>query len=570
MAGKKQSCIGDDIWCPACQSMGKIIPDQDRLSTKINGRMPALHDDLCLCKCSPPPKLVHSQTTFKEIIDSNTLARYQQTQSSLQNNLTDTKDSDDTLPNFTVHFRRPDDYQGEYGFDWLRDEYLYGTDKSRKVYFGRMKDLITEYRGYQRKELTNLLQIVQYGRPNEYTPAWLNLFSPSNQSKTGLSSVKLHLYFEQSDQDTPLIDDKTLLLFKCSNGLMVDKPTLAMGDALSNMTKENVNLIMEQSAYQQGKTVYTSEDVPTSTTKTIIYYKSNHPMITVTCTSALSQLGTIEVFAKKNGIEKPVGLLCVYPNAKRRQATIQPIELVANPISSTNGFPQEYPDAIQNKLFNQVGMTAEVKESIGINLINKNIFHKDKDGKDTITTISSHQQQQVIDDFAKKYQHAVNDAKNINLIPLNEKTSKEAFDDAIELLKALNINQYETGNHENVTYLILTNYVVAENDKLTLGMADRKEPNENEKHQCRTTRNCNYWSNYVVIYRNTDSSNNETRTILHELGHSFGLEHPFQDYISNLLFEELHTDNLMDYNSGITLNKYQWDIISNDDNITTK
>lgn len=66
--GKEQSYIGDDVWCPACQSMGKITPDQDRLSTKVNGRMPALNDDLCLCKCSPPPKLVHSQTGFREIV----------------------------------------------------------------------------------------------------------------------------------------------------------------------------------------------------------------------------------------------------------------------------------------------------------------------------------------------------------------------------------------------------------------------------------------------------------------------------------------------------------------------
>ncbi|STY90246.1 Uncharacterised protein [Moraxella bovis] len=153
--------------------------------------------------------------------------------------------------------------------------------KSKQVYFGRKNDLITEYRSYQRKELVNLSEIIQYGRPNEYTPAWLNLFSPSNQSKTSLSSVELHLYFEQSDQDTPLTDDETLLIFRCSDGLMVDTPTLTMSDALSNMTKESINLIMEQSAYQQGKTVYTSKDVPTSVTKTIIYYKSNHPMITL-------------------------------------------------------------------------------------------------------------------------------------------------------------------------------------------------------------------------------------------------------------------------------------------------
>ncbi|UZA16179.1 hypothetical protein LP109_11110 [Moraxella bovis] len=76
------------------------------------------------------------------------------------------------------------------------------------------------------------------------------------------------------------------------------------------------------------------------------------------------------MFAKKNGTEKRVGLLYVYPNAKRRKATIQPIELVANPFSATNAYPQDYPNAIQSKLFSQVGVIAEVKESIGINLIN--------------------------------------------------------------------------------------------------------------------------------------------------------------------------------------------------------
>lgn len=50
--------------------MGKIAPDQDRLSTKVNGRMPALNDDLCLCKCSPPPRLINSQTNFREVVEN--------------------------------------------------------------------------------------------------------------------------------------------------------------------------------------------------------------------------------------------------------------------------------------------------------------------------------------------------------------------------------------------------------------------------------------------------------------------------------------------------------------------
>lgn len=108
--GKKQSCIGDDVWCPACQSMGKIVPTGPRLSFSLGGAMPALNDDLCLCKCNPPPKLIHSQTSFKEIIDDNRLAQYQKAreqyrQSKLQNNFANTQANDDELPKFTVHFK---------------------------------------------------------------------------------------------------------------------------------------------------------------------------------------------------------------------------------------------------------------------------------------------------------------------------------------------------------------------------------------------------------------------------------------------------------------------------------
>lgn len=76
--GKEKSYLGDDVWCPACQSLGKIIPSGARLNIQINGFQPALNDDLCLCKCNPPPKLIHSQTSFKEMIDDNRLAEYQQ------------------------------------------------------------------------------------------------------------------------------------------------------------------------------------------------------------------------------------------------------------------------------------------------------------------------------------------------------------------------------------------------------------------------------------------------------------------------------------------------------------
>ncbi|MDO4897178.1 MAG: PAAR domain-containing protein [Moraxella sp.] len=35
--GKKQSCIGDNVWCPVCGSMGQIMPSGPRLSFSLGG-----------------------------------------------------------------------------------------------------------------------------------------------------------------------------------------------------------------------------------------------------------------------------------------------------------------------------------------------------------------------------------------------------------------------------------------------------------------------------------------------------------------------------------------------------
>ena len=64
--GKTKSYVGDKVLCKACQSVVVIEASGSRLSFSVNGLMPALGGDLCICKCSPPPKLVHSQTVFYE------------------------------------------------------------------------------------------------------------------------------------------------------------------------------------------------------------------------------------------------------------------------------------------------------------------------------------------------------------------------------------------------------------------------------------------------------------------------------------------------------------------------
>ncbi|HDR9036782.1 TPA: PAAR domain-containing protein [Burkholderia vietnamiensis] len=63
IAGSEQSRELDPVWCPVCKTIGKIQCTGPRISsTAPDGREAALSDDLCICQCSPPPKLVASQS----------------------------------------------------------------------------------------------------------------------------------------------------------------------------------------------------------------------------------------------------------------------------------------------------------------------------------------------------------------------------------------------------------------------------------------------------------------------------------------------------------------------------
>jgi uncharacterized Zn-binding protein involved in type VI secretion len=63
--GRDVAHEGDDVQCPACNMIGKIKCDGSRqVMTAPDGRHAALSDDLCICKCDPPPKLVASQRSM--------------------------------------------------------------------------------------------------------------------------------------------------------------------------------------------------------------------------------------------------------------------------------------------------------------------------------------------------------------------------------------------------------------------------------------------------------------------------------------------------------------------------
>jgi uncharacterized Zn-binding protein involved in type VI secretion len=69
--GVKVACAGDAVYCPGCNSEGVIEPDGPRISDRFNGRQVGLSDDVCRCKCNPPPRLIANQTISKQIIDGD-------------------------------------------------------------------------------------------------------------------------------------------------------------------------------------------------------------------------------------------------------------------------------------------------------------------------------------------------------------------------------------------------------------------------------------------------------------------------------------------------------------------
>lgn len=68
--GAKIAYVGDSVSCPRCNAEGVIEPDGPRISESLNGRQVALSDDICRCKCNPPPRLIANQTVLKQIIDA--------------------------------------------------------------------------------------------------------------------------------------------------------------------------------------------------------------------------------------------------------------------------------------------------------------------------------------------------------------------------------------------------------------------------------------------------------------------------------------------------------------------
>lgn len=65
---------GAKIWCPTCKSEGTLCNDGPRWPTSFDDKEVGVENDLCICKCDPPPRLIASQDGMLMTFEQHELA----------------------------------------------------------------------------------------------------------------------------------------------------------------------------------------------------------------------------------------------------------------------------------------------------------------------------------------------------------------------------------------------------------------------------------------------------------------------------------------------------------------
>jgi hypothetical protein len=254
------------------------------------------------------------------------------------------KDSNKILKKFSVNFRRPKDYEGEYGFDWLREEYIYPIiivthdnvgkpiNIPRPLCNSSINNLKLEYL----KDVQN--PIKPYGV--DYYPAWLSIFPHTNNqqfphgSSMHASGVSLDLQFDELET---MVDDKTEIILESSNPLLTVSP--------------NKFFISE---------VFKNKKKSRKTNKVINYYDLKK-QVNIKCKGgALTKHEQIRVFAKLNDKKVEVGKLMVYKNNVIPKAEFVVVNVITSKSGGKAKLRHDYQHLLAKQSFNQAMIRAQV------------------------------------------------------------------------------------------------------------------------------------------------------------------------------------------------------------------
>jgi len=453
-----------------------------------------------------------------------------------------------TLKKFMINFRRPSGYQGKYGFDWLRDEYIYPIETVTNDNNGTAinaptalcKNVAAIKTEYKTTDVVN--PISPYGK--EYYPAWLSILPHTTtlQFKHGSSmhknGVNLDLEIEELES---LTSDATEILFECNdNNVIITPKKLKL--------KDLIDLKAGPKTKKLGGT--TTRDYHLTTNKVNIKNTK----------SPLKGHEEIKVFAKLGTQKEEVGKLMLYKNDIIPKAEIVAVNVLIGGIGGK--LRNDYEFIFKKQSFNQAQIRAEVKVDTKFDI-------------NRLPTTDAN-----VANFISDYSGGT--------LPSGKSTSD--FTKELILLYDTYGNHKPSGgkidtNINKRTYLFFTNFKAGS----TNGICSA----DFNKDAAGNTISIDWGNAYIVF----DSGSNSKRTFIHECGHSFSLPHIFMEaggklkVSSSHIFHRGYTDNYMDYEWQIgarapsggyyssgdnkykgkmySLFKWQWNIIRNDESLIT-
>ena len=453
--------------------------------------------------------------------------------------------------------------KGEYGFDWLRDEYIYSmkvvladmwslTPSNLNMFTPLCKDPINLRKEY----LPNVEPPEKEFKPHgqDYYPAWLSIFACNVQVDNADAGSNMHehgVYLDlQLEEIDEIINDNTEIFFKPS------VPCL-------KITPEKISI---------SEFLKTSKKIEDTHTPEINFYLLENAVKIICQGDTLKQHEEIKVFAKLGSTEIEVGQLMVYQNHSIGEANLVVVNVITEYDNNNNKvIPQSHPsldDIFNNQSFNQAMIKVKIKATENFDLVELRNKTNDKDIIDFLYDIkdSTYMKSQRQDPKnSKKTIESSSDIKN-RLIKIYEKFGKNIPADGKPI---------HDEKHHN-TYLLFTNLNPTMSNGIAVG---------GEACGKMTSSHVMEWGNGLVIFQ---SGLKDRHIIIHEAAHTFTLPHTFETFSENdsannkHIFYRGYTENVMDYNAYLISDdplvydqnkyngqmysffKWQWDLMRKD------
>ena len=439
------------------------------------------------------------------------------------------------LRKFTIHFRRPDtlnensnySYRGEYGFDWLRDEYIYpmevvdvkrldnhyyyGPVDTKPGYFNKAIPLCVnpdklreEYRYYNdNKNKKN--PFTPYGI--DYYPAWLSIFACNVEGNAGSTMHQdgINLTLQLDEIDT-IIDDDTEIIFEPS------KPCL-------KITPNRISISHFLKTPKKTRILDRDKSTPT-----INYYQLDSTVNIKCFGDTIKEHEEIRVFAKKGPTKVEVGKLMVYQNDNIGKAKIIVVNVITEYDKKGNKiYPQAHKsldDLYNCQSFNQAMIRTEVILGEELDLVKLSNVESNDDVRNFLNDIKN-----------KTFMEDRYDAFTITerLCALYENYGKNRPEGGL-------VN--EDGHF--YTYLLFT--TLSPLNGGLYGLASGKEKNWKFSSKLE-------YGNILSIFA---KGLNDDHTLVHEAAHTFSLSHIFTDKYNKYVFHPGYTENYMDYDFALT------------------